>query len=141
VSRLRASETGDESPLACHSKRVSSHTGWRRCIGCLKLQFAFRKRATIYRAVLRKETYKDKASYASLPPCTRRVPYTRGVSIKRLKLQVSFRKRATSYRAFLRVYKTRVVPAWWMSSHTYTRVSCDMYVCHAYDASGMLQVM
>jgi len=26
-------------------------TGWRRCIGCLKLQVSFRKRATTYRAI------------------------------------------------------------------------------------------
>jgi len=29
----------------------------------------FRKRATIYRALLRKMTYEDKASYGSTPPC------------------------------------------------------------------------
>jgi len=45
-------------------------TGWRRPIGCLKLQVIFRKRATNYRALLRKITYKDKASYGSSPPCT-----------------------------------------------------------------------
>ena len=33
-------------------------TGWRRPIGCLKLQVIFRKRATNYRALLRKLTYK-----------------------------------------------------------------------------------
>ena len=44
-------------------------TGWRRPIGCLKLQVIFRKRATNYRALLRKITYKDKASYDSTPPC------------------------------------------------------------------------
>ena len=44
-------------------------TGWRRPIGCLKLQVIFRKRATEYRALLRKMTYKDKASYDSSPPC------------------------------------------------------------------------
>ena len=58
---------------------VSAHrmhdTGWRRPIGCLKLQVIPRKRATNqratnYRALLRKMTYKDKASYASSPPCT-----------------------------------------------------------------------
>ena len=47
-------------------------TGWRKPIGCLKLQIIFRKRATKYRAVLRKMTYKDKASYASSPPCISR---------------------------------------------------------------------
>jgi len=46
-------------------------TGWRRLIGCLKLQVIFRKRATNYRALLRKMTYKDKASYDSTPPCTK----------------------------------------------------------------------
>jgi len=43
-------------------------TGWRRLIGCLKLQVIFRKRATNYRALLRKLTYGDKASYDSTPP-------------------------------------------------------------------------
>jgi len=45
-------------------------TGWSRCTGCHKFQVSFRKRATIYRALLRKETYKDKASYASSPTCS-----------------------------------------------------------------------
>jgi len=43
-------------------------TGWRRLIGCLKLQVIFRKRATDYRALLRKITYEDKASYDPTPP-------------------------------------------------------------------------
>ena len=47
-----------------------SHTGWRRCIGCLKLQVSFRKRATNYGALLQKMTHKDKASYGSVPPCS-----------------------------------------------------------------------
>jgi len=38
------------------------YTGWRRPIGCLMLQVIFRKRATNYRALLRKTTWKDKAS-------------------------------------------------------------------------------
>jgi len=45
-------------------------TGWQRLIGCLKLLVIFRKRTTNYRALLRKMTYKDKASYASSAPCT-----------------------------------------------------------------------
>jgi len=40
-------------------------TGWRRDTGCLKLRVIFRKRATDYRALLRKMTYEDKASYDS----------------------------------------------------------------------------
>jgi len=45
-------------------------TGWRRLIGSPKLQIIFHKRATKYRSLLRKITYKDKGSYESLPPCT-----------------------------------------------------------------------
>jgi len=44
-------------------------TGWQRCIGCLKLQVSFRKRAVNYMALLQSMTNKDKASYASSPPC------------------------------------------------------------------------
>jgi len=44
-------------------------TGWRRPMGCLKSQIICCKWATNYRALLRKLTYKDKASYGSLPPC------------------------------------------------------------------------
>ena len=46
-------------------------TEWRRLIGCLKLQVILRKRATNYRALLRKMTYRDKASHDSTPPCTK----------------------------------------------------------------------
>jgi len=44
-------------------------TGWRRLIGCLKLQVIFRKSASNYRALLRKMTYEDKASCDSTPLC------------------------------------------------------------------------
>ena len=46
-----------------------TNTEWQRPIGCLKLQNSFHQRATHYRALLRKETYNDKASYGSYPPC------------------------------------------------------------------------
>ena len=42
--------------------------GWRRPIGCLKLQVNLRKRATNYRALLREMTYEDKASCDSMHP-------------------------------------------------------------------------
>ena len=51
-----------------YNKRRSK-IGWRRPIGSLKLQVIFRKRATNYRALLRKMTYENKASYDSTPPC------------------------------------------------------------------------
>jgi len=44
--------------------------GCRRPTGCLKLQFILCKRATNYRALLRKMTYKDRASYGPAPPCS-----------------------------------------------------------------------
>ena len=47
----------------------SSITGWPRLIGSPKLQILFRERATKYRSLLRKMTYKDKGSYESSPPC------------------------------------------------------------------------
>jgi len=40
-------------------------TGWRRLVGSPKLQINFHKRATKYRSLLRKMTYKDKESYES----------------------------------------------------------------------------
>ena len=42
---------------------------WRRLIGCLKLQVIPPEKATNYRALVRKMTYKDKVSYESSPPC------------------------------------------------------------------------
>ena len=45
-------------------------TVWRRLIGSPKLQIIFHKRATKYRSLLRKMTYKNKGSYQSPPPCT-----------------------------------------------------------------------
>jgi len=58
-------------------ERVMSHdstshvtTGWRRPIGCLKMQVIFSQGATNGRVFLPKMTCKDKASYVSSPPCT-----------------------------------------------------------------------
>ena len=50
---------------------INTFTGWRRLIGSPKLQIIFHKRATKYRSLLRKMTYKDKGSYESSPPCIR----------------------------------------------------------------------
>ena len=55
--------------LHLHKQVPRTRTGWPRPVGCLKLQVIVCKRATKYRALLRKMTYKDKASYGSLPPC------------------------------------------------------------------------
>ena len=81
----------------------NSHMGWRRPIGCLKLQAIFRKRATNYRVLLQKMTYKDKASYESSPPCITmsnlRMEWLRLVGS--LKQQVSFAEYGLFYRALL----------------------------------------
>ena len=45
-------------------------TGWRRLIGSPELQIILHKRATKYRSLLQKMTYKDKGSYESSPPCS-----------------------------------------------------------------------
>ena len=69
---------------------IHQGTGWWRLIECLKLQVIFRNRATNYRGLLWKMTYKDKASYRSTPPCI----LTCLPLIECLKFQVIFRKRA-----------------------------------------------
>jgi len=51
------------------SNRCNDGTGWRRLIGSPKWQIIVHKRATKYRALLRKMTCKDKGSYGSSPPC------------------------------------------------------------------------
>jgi len=68
----RERERGRERVCVCVRNVCISHcdTGWRRLIGSPKLQIIFHKRATTYRSLLQKMTYKDKGSYESLPPCT-----------------------------------------------------------------------
>ena len=48
---------------------IHGYTEWRRLIGSPKLQIIFHKRATKYRLLLRKMTYKDEGSYDSSPHC------------------------------------------------------------------------
>jgi len=58
--------------LSLNIKQWLHSTGWRRrLIGSPKLQIIFHKRATKYKSLLRKMTYKDKpeGSYESSPPC------------------------------------------------------------------------
>jgi len=54
-------------PICCFY--INTSTGWRWLIGSSKLQIIFHKRATKYRSLLRKVTYKDKGSYESSQPC------------------------------------------------------------------------
>ena len=104
ITRSYTRNTSQHSKLHAQNITHTQHitalytAGWRRPTGCLKLQVSFRKRATNYRALLRKMTCKDKASYDSTPLCT---PGWRRV-IGCLMLRVIFCKRATDYRALLR---------------------------------------
>jgi len=58
------------------------HRGWQGPIECPKMQVSFRKRATNYRALLQKKTYKDKAFNRSSPPSTFH-PYVHGSFVER----------------------------------------------------------
>ena len=62
-----------------HLDWVEGVTGWRRLIGSPKLQIIFHKKATKYRALLLKMTYKDKGSYESSPIC--RMSYLRNFGL------------------------------------------------------------
>jgi len=53
----------------------SGGRGWRRLIGSPKLRIIFHKRATKYRSLLRKMTYKNKGSYESSPPYISEQPF------------------------------------------------------------------
>jgi len=73
ILRSLLSVATSTNPAVLYEHVAGAHVtnkGWRRPIGGLKLQVIFHKRATNYRALLRTMTYKDKASYGSLPPCT-----------------------------------------------------------------------
>jgi len=56
-------EKGGRNKVGKGQVRLS--TGWRRLLRCLISYMPFRELATNYRALLRKMTYKDKASYDS----------------------------------------------------------------------------
>jgi len=60
--------------IFCLLLTANTDTGWRRLIGSPKLQITFHKRATKYRALLRKMTYKDKGSCESSPLCNSQMP-------------------------------------------------------------------
>jgi len=85
------------------------HTGWRKCIGCNTFQVSFRKRATNYRAFLRK------IDICYCRACRHRTGWRQ--HIRCLKLQVSCRKRGNNYRSLSRkiTYKDKASCASWPS--------------------------
>ena len=66
---LRSELTFEKILNLAVSEVGAADIGWRRLIGCLKLQVIFHKRATTYRALLRKMSSQDKVSYGSSPSC------------------------------------------------------------------------
>jgi len=58
-----------------------NHTRYCRCIGCHKLQVIFRKRVSYRRALLRKMTHQNKASYAASLPCITRTLQTTYINV------------------------------------------------------------
>jgi len=91
-------------------REISLSTGWRRRIGCLKLQVIFCERATMCRALSRKMTCRDKASYDSTPPCTVSLPYPieRDTIFHRERSHIAY-----LYRSFL----TKEPYNWWLFCH------------------------
>jgi len=70
IAELRLRGSGEEPANVKHSYMSTQFaTGWRKHIGSPKLQIIFHKRATKYSSLLQEMVYKDKGSYASLPPC------------------------------------------------------------------------
>ena len=56
--------------LCVEVNMYESLIGWRRLIGCLKLQIIFAKEPLITGLFCEKMIYEDKASYVCTPPCT-----------------------------------------------------------------------
>jgi len=108
------------------------HTGWRRCIGCLKMQVSFRKRANNHRALLLKMTYKDKASYDATPPCIR-LTYECHVYMNVASIWTS---RLSEYHVYMHVASRKRMSRLVMNvvSHSYMNVTSiwtsRLYECH-----------
>ena len=102
------------------------HTGWRRPIRCLILWITFRKLATNYRALLRKMTQKDKASYESLPPC-KRGPHGHSLNLSYSNIYMHIHAFMYTPTIFMNIHK-------YSHLHTYTHtifIHIHVYI-HAY---------
>jgi len=106
------------------------------------LQVIFRKRATNYRALLRKMTYKDKASYDSTPPCTTSVILdvmcVFSISLRTSRAQKCVRETCIWYNTYL----THVVSLYtiYMYTHslTHTVIECLSHPILSYTYSVSL---
>jgi len=95
-------------------------TAWQRLIGCLKMQIIFRKRATNYRALMRKMTYEDKASCGSSPPCTMSCSYVFTHQEYHMYSHINH-----AYHVLLICIHTSTMPMGWRSS-----VRCLIFIDH-----------
>ena len=101
------------------------YTGWRRPIGCLLLQVMFLKRAINSRALLRKMTYKDKASYGSSPPCTR-ITHIQRVWQNMLQNNTETRSVAVYVHKYVRTQTHKHIHT---HMYVYTHTHTHTYVC------------
>jgi len=120
-----------------HDSSTYDDTGWRRPTRCLKLQIIFGKRATNYRALLRKITYKDKASYAFSPPCNTLYWYSSRSSAVAVRDVIFFPPLYVCHDAFTCVtwcelYQYNVLPSERRGSRCAWRnwFFFPLYVCH-----------
>ena len=113
-------------------------TGWRRLIGSLKSQVLCCNRATNYRALLRKMTYKNKVSCDSTPPCRGMYLFLSDSLCSSLFLSHSVflhlsLTRFFSIHVFLYKYRVR---DWWIleldASLTFSFFPFSIYVCIQY---------
>jgi len=90
-------------------------TGWRRCIGCLRLQVSFRKRATNVGVLLRKMTGRATArrTAPTLPRAIRAGPNVCGKE---------FRVSTVGYSQRIAIHPQ------YLSTHTRTHYGCDQIV-------------
>jgi len=108
-------------------KNTQTHTGWRRLIGTPKLQIIFHKRATKYRSLLRKMTYKDKGSYESSPPYTKICMYLRTHTIvSTISLPMSV---CVNIYMYIQIYRQKCTNTYTnMNVFTYTQTSGHLVV-------------
>jgi len=99
-------------------------TGWRRLIGSPKLQIIFHKRATRYRALLRKMTCRDKGSYESSPPCTANITRCKYIYILK-DLYPCFYSKCVHIHTH-----TNTHPHTHTHTHTYMKIMIDTWITY-----------
>jgi len=120
---MQQTYTYETRPLSKHCMQPRDAIRCRRLTGSPKLQIIFHKRATKYRPLLRKMTYKDKGSYESSPPCTT----PKRLTNKERDLEIWKRTSFERLYATQRRYTTAAVIAK-MCSTRHMHTKSDMYI-------------